>query len=268
MIPSYSQEDRKRIGSVVRWAERQQGSFHSPMPSLPNQQSGLAIRGYLLQNIYGNGSGIMALAYRSESSSSFQVSIVGTNYVPESKFKLAVSGTLASDPLSQPADLFTTQPILAASSSGVMQQALLLAAQGQNLPVTSSDISIQLGNPLSVPELIFLDPLQPDVVLPDLSYVGSWIITFGGALTRIYDTLYLSVLQDTAAYMHGLSGVVSRQVVDIPGTTRLPVFDVQNRPVDYPWVAGSLCGAVWYPDLGYGITWSDFREQSISIPSS
>lgn len=216
----------------------------------------------------------MALAYRTESPVATEISIIGENYVDQSQFKLQLSGTLApttANPSPAATSLFTTQPIPVNTDAPTLQALLMLAAQGANQPVTSGDITVLLGNPMSLPDAVLLSPQQTDVVTSGedlLSYIGSWIIQLDGALTKMYPALTWTIVQDTTAFMRGASGLVQRQAVDVPGTTTQIVFDVQNRPIDYPWVAGSLCGVAWYADLGYGIQWSDHRSQTISIPTT
>lgn len=273
-FPLVPRSELVRMGKALTWVEQQMGAHREPIPQKPNQLSNLAIRGYLLQNIYGGGSGVMALAYRTESRNATQISIVGTNYVANSSFRLQLSGTPSatdSNPSPESSTLFLTAPIPVNASAGDVGNALLVAAQAARKPVLAQDIVVSLGNPASIPDAVVDYPKQPDIVVTanDIqSYIGSWVVTINGTLLTMYDTLTFDIIQDSSAYMRGLSGLVQRKVVDLPGETRQIVFDVQNRPVDYPWVAGSLCGAIWYADLGYGIQWSDFREQTLSIPTS
>lgn len=274
-IPIYDSESRNRINAGIIWTEAQRGLVHGePTPEHPNQQLAPPIRGYLMQNVYGNGSGAMQLAYRSESPYASSLSIVGRNYVESSQFKLKLSGVPVSGTTPVLTELFITQPINVDSTADDLKTKLLLAAGTASLPVRRTDISVSLGNPMSSTEFVLpLDPNStPEIVLSDTedpkAYVGVWLIDFAGALTQQYSSLKIDVVQDTTAFMRGLSAIVSKQIVDLPGETIQIVFDVMNRPIDYPWVAGSLCGAISYRDLGYGIMWSDFRNQEVNIPLS
>ena len=272
-LPFYDYESRRRIEAGIVWTETQRGlTSAEPLPAHPDQQVLRPIRGYLLQNVYGNGTGAMQLAYRSQSKYASLLAIIGTNFVANSQFKLLVSGTSTSGSPSG-GELFTTQAIDVESTADELKTKLLLAAQAASLPVNGNDISVSLGNPMSSANLIIPPegpPPEITVSPPDdpKSYVGVWLINFTGALARQYSEITVEVVQDTSAFMRGLSTVISRPVVDLPGTVIKPVFDVMNRPIDYPWMAGSLCGAINYPDLGYGIIWSDFRNQTIELPTA
>lgn len=274
-IPVYDLRSRQRINDGIIWTENQRGLVHGePHPAHHNQQVAPQIRGYLLQNVYGNGSGAMQLAYRSASKFASSLSIIGTNYVESSQFKLKLSGVPVSGTSPAFVELFTTQAIDVDSTSEELKTKLLLAAQSMSLPVQRNDITVSLGNPMSSTDFVIpIDQdLAPEIVLSDIedpkAYIGVWLIEFSGVLTQQYSILTIEVVQDTTAFMRGLSAIVSRPVVDLPGETISIVFDVMNRPIDYPWMAGSLCGAVNYADLGYGIIWSDFRNQTISLPTA
>lgn len=264
------------------WAERQMGggSFEEPAPS---QRSPQPIRGFLLQNIYGNGTGAMALAYRSTIANATRISVLGTNYTAGSSFKLQLVGTLAGVSNAQPQVIATSIAIPVNTDAPTLQGILLRATQGANLPVATQDLQVGLGNPLSSAFLVLsADPAsQPEIVLPTTNsqptnnpgpdpqtYIGVWVITITGALAQQYVNLNYQILQDTNAFMRGLSFVVAQETIDLPGTTVQVVTDILNRPPDYPWRAGSLCVAIPFLGLGYGIVASDFREQIVSIPTS
>ena len=351
-FPLLPQHELHRLGKVANWAERQMGlSVNSQVPHPDQRQEG-PIRGYLLQNVYGNGSGLMQLVYRSTTPNATKISIVGTNYVAGSQFKLQLWGTStdpveAGSPPNVPVLLMQTEPINLNSDASALEVILQACAEDSDLSVESGDISVMLGNPVSNVDLILAtDPnTQPEIVLPQAvadaedavtgdtdseatieeelvadeaaaavddteedpnpddssepddsstavdqteagdeqeleddeaalksltpqSYVGCWIINVTGVLAKEYTDLNFKVFQDSEAYLRGLTALVTQPTIDLPGSTFQTVFDIGNRPVDYPWVAGSLCAAVYFMGLGYGLIYSDFRSQSISIPTS
>lgn len=263
-----SQQDR--LARVMAWAELQMNGLGEDQASL-NQRNLNPIRGFLLQNIYGGGAGVMRLAYRTQQLNATQVDIVGVNFVANSKFKLKIIGTPKSGANPTSGILCTTAPIKVDSTASDIASALLLAAQGQNLAVTRNDFQVALGNPASEPDLIQLENEQAELdftVSPPETYTGSWIISITGTLTKLYKELKIEPLEDTNAFMLGQSIITSRPIIDVPGTTNKVVFDLFNRPKEYPWKVGTLCVAIPFMDLGYGIIGSDFRDQTISIPTA
>lgn len=269
-----TESDLRRLAKVMAWAERQMGldSAEGPPEALPGRTLP-NIRGFLLQNVYSGGSGVMMLAKRLAVPNATQINIVGTNYVPQSSFKLTLMGTPKNVRNPAPQQVFTTLPISVVTKAADMSALLLLAAQTANLPVNASDFNVALGNPVPSADLVQLpDPKnQPEVDLttsPPESYVGSWVIYLTGILTNLYTNLNFVILQDNTAFMRGLSAIVAKPMVDVPSNTPQIVWDVNNRPMDYPWTAGSLCVASHFVGIGYGLMNTDFRNQAISIPSS
>ena len=264
-----TESDLHRLSIEMRWAEQQMGL--STAENGPNSLPGRMqpnVRGYILQNIHSGGKGAMWLAKRIPLITATQISIVGTNYVANSSFKLALYGTPLT-PNAAPLLLCTSQPISVQTDATEMKTALTLAAQGASLPVGRNDITVSLGNPTISDDLVIPTPADPAIdgnASPPESYVGSWIIEVSGALAKTYSTLSYRVVQDTTAFMRGLSALVSQPVVDLPSDTSVIVHDVSMRPTDYPWVAGSLCIAIPFLSVGYGIISSNFRNQDISIP--
>lgn len=259
-----------RIGRVVKHVENQLHYGSPDLPPIPLNRDVPPVRGFLLQNIYGGGSGICRLAYQAASPNTTQVSIIGVNYAVGSQFKLALFGTplVGSNP--QPTQLFLTNPISVTTSAAALSNLLLLTAISSSLAVSSQDFGVELGNPVSDANLV-LNALQkqPEVnflVSPPESFVGSWIITVTGALATQYNQLNFQVVQDTQALMTGLSAIVAQPIVTLASEEVETVWDLYERPIDYPWVAGSLVVAISFPGLGYGIIGSNFRNQSISLP--
>ena len=262
-----------RLGRVMDWAEGQMGlsSAERPPESLPGRTQP-NIRGFLLQNVYSGGSGVMLLAKRLAVPNATQVCIVGVNYVPQSSFKLTLKGIPKTQPSSPVLELFTTGPISVVSKAADLSYQLLVAAQAANLPVSPSDFNVSLGNPVPSAALVRLpDPTkQPEVDMtksPPESYVGAWIIYLTGILTNQYTELSFIVKQDSTAFMRGMSAITSKPMVDIPSGTPQIVHDVNNRPQDYPWTAGSLCVACHFIGIGYGLMNTDFRNLAIAIPA-
>lgn len=261
-----------RLGKVLDWAEIQMGlasSERSP-EALPGRMLP-PVRGFLLQNVYSGGSGVLMLAKRLLVPNATQVNIIGKNYVPQSSFKLTLLGTPKNNPNPSQRQIFTTGPISVVSRAEELSHILLVAGQAANLPVNTSDFNVVLGNPVPSADLVRLpDPTkQPEVDLtksPPESYVGSWVIYLTGVLTNQYNDLVFAVKQDNTAFMRGMSAITARPTVDIPSNTPQVVWDVNGRPVDYPWTAGSLCVAIHFVGLGYGIINTDFRNLSITIP--
>jgi hypothetical protein len=262
------------LDRVMAWAKVQMGMRTSERPpeaqphrTLPN------IRGYLLQNVYSGGCGVMRLAQRLVVPNATQVTIVGVNYVPQSAFKLTLQGIPKSQQNATAQSIFTTDAISVTSSAADMQSAIYNKAIASNLPVSPTDFIVTLGNPVPSPALIQLSApaVQPEVDFtksPPESYVGSWVINITGVLVNQFYSLGFVILQDNTAFMRGMSAVVAKPVVDVPSNTEQIVWDVNNRPPDYPWTAGSLCVASHFLGIGYGLMNTDFRNQSISIPAS
>lgn len=278
-IPAFTKSAEQRISKAVHWVERQATDDSTPpVPNTPVNPP--AICGYLLQNIYGNGYGLMQLIYRSPIFNTTKLDLIGTNFVFGSAFKLQLWGQLVGgDPLSPNpmVMLYQSVPISVACTADQMQVGLTLGAQSAGLPVGNKDIYVSLGNPTSSPDLVlWTNPsLQPEIIPPTqanpvpASFVGSWCITFTGPLTGQYDNLSFRVFEDTQAFLKGLSFVTSQVTQDLPGAVNRIVTDFHNRPPDYPWRAGSICCALLMPNIGgYGIISSDYREQTISIPTS
>lgn len=278
-IPAFTRSAELRISKAVNWVERQTTDDGTP-PVKNTPVNPPAICGYLLQNIYGNGYGLMQLIYRSPVVNTTKLDLIGTNFVFGSTFKLQLWGQLVSnDPnVSNPMQmLYQTGAISVNCTATQMQVGLTLAAQSAALPVGNNDIFVSLGNPTSSPELVlWTNPkLQPEIVQPTqtvpipASYVGSWCIAVTGPLTGQYNNLGYRVFEDTQAYLKGLSFITSQMSKDFPGTVNRIVTDFHNRPADYPWRAGSICCAILMPNIGgYGIISSDYREQTISLPTS
>lgn len=273
MIEMLTKSDQRRLGRVMAWVETQMGLASAeqapeslPGRTLPN------IRGFLLQNVYSGGSGVMMLAKRIPVPNATQVTIIGRNYVDLSSFKLTLMGTPKNRTGALAKELFTTAPISVVCKADALSYALLVAAQGQNLPVNASDFNVALGNPVPSADLVILpDPkAQPEVDVtksPPESYVGSWVIYLTGVLTNQYSDLKFVIKQDSTAFMRGLSAITAKPMVDIPSNTPQVVWDVNNRPQDYPWTAGSLCVASHFIGIGYGLMNTDFRNLSITIPA-
>lgn len=402
-----------RVGRSVRWTENQQ-SGSGPGPR-PDQRQAMSIRGYLLQNIFGNGSGLMLPVARIPLANATEIRIVGTNYVADSQFYLQLWGTplqtttqAAMNPpvVPVPQMIFQTKALAVDSTALVVQASILLAAQTagqtQNFPVKPSDFTVTLGNPVSFPNFVLLsDPtLQPELVpatqqdttaaeaavatdqtavtaaqttvdnaqanlnsanatvatdltavataqaavtaaqtavddaAPDeleaaeedleeaqsilsqaqgtliidqaaataaqialtqaqtilaaaqaqllsdqavlaalqaqltSSYAGIWIIQMSGVLAKQYSSLNFQVFQDANVYLRGLSTMVTQPTKDLVGDKPQIVSDIHNRPIDYPWAVGSMVACMFFLDIGYGIVSSDFRSQTISLPTS
>lgn len=261
------------LDRVMAWARIQMGlrtaeSAPEALPGrvLPN------IRGFLLQNVYSGGNGVMMLAKRLLVPNATQVTIIGTNYVPNSTFKLVLKGTPKNTQNPASTEIFTTDPISVVTSAKDLGLALYSKAQSTNLPVGPNDFLVALGNPVPSAHLIQLpDPkTQPEVDFtksPPESYVGSWVIYVTGVLANQYSNLYFETKQDSTAFMRGMSAIVARPMVDVPSNTPQIVWDVNNRPKDYPWTAGSLCVASHFLGIGYGLMNTDFRNLAISIPA-
>ena len=270
MVEMLTKSQLARLGRVISWAEKQMGldSSESAPESLPGRHLP-NIRGFLLQNVYSGGSGVMLLAQRLVVPNATQIAIVGQNYVPNSSFKLTLTGIPKTIQGSGPVELFTTDPVNVVTTASALAYQLLRSAQAVNLPVNSSDFNVSLGNPTPSANLV-IGGKQPEVVTtttPPQSYVGAWVIYLTGVLTNQYTNLTFVAKQDNTAFMRGLSAIISRPLVDVPSNTPQVVWDVNNRPQDYPWTAGSLCVACPFIGIGYGLMNTDFRNQSISIPA-
>lgn len=270
MFKLLAASDFKRLDKVVPWAESQMGQANrEPLPAPNNNKALYPCIGFLQQSIYGGGYGSMLLAYRTEILNTTQIDIVGTNYVESSSFKLRLSGKRLDQVDPPPQVLFTTSPILVNSTAADIRTALAIAAGSVSLPIKRTDFVVDLGNPMSVPEAAppYLPEIDDSAEPPD-AYVGSWIIRLEGALLRLYSELTFTVVTDNQAFMRGLSTIVYRPTVMVPGSTTRLVFDPVNRPLDYPWRIGSLCVALPFVGMGYGIVMSDFRDQTISLPTA
>ena len=261
------------LDRVMAWARIQMGlrSAETAPEALPGRELP-NIRGFLIQNVYSGGSGVMLLAKRLVVPNATQVTIVGKNYVPQSSFKLTLQGYPKNQTPPPLINIFTTAPISVVSSSDDMSLALFKAAQAANLPVGPSDFNVALGNPVPSADLIRLsDPkMQPEVDLtksPPVSYVGSWVLYVTGTLANQYTGLQFIILQDSTAFMRGMSAIIAKPTVDVPSNTVQIVHDVNNRPPDYPWTTGSLCVASHFIGIGYGLMNTDFRNLAISIPA-
>lgn len=207
--------------------------------------------------------GVAELIARIPDIYAFRVDIVGQNPTEQSAFKLLVSGT---DSLGASTELFETAPIPSVSTADEIRTILLTAALGMSLPIKRTDIEVRLGNPVSVINPVLLTPasLQPelDVSDPDNieSYVGSWYIRFTGALTTNYSSITAEVVQDTSAFMRGVSAVVTQPTTDMPSGETTIFHDVINRPYNFPWRIGTTCIATYFIGIGMGIIGSDFRN--------
>lgn len=274
-----------RIGKVVIWGEKEMVEGSGQVPP-PNQNRLSPFRGYLLQNVYSNNSGLILPVSRVDNSNAAIVRIVGTNYVVNSQFTIqlwATANATAAQPNPVSKQLLETAPINANSDAPTVQQALLLAAQLAGLTVSQNDFSVYIGNPYSSNHFTYLVPgtLQPEIVLPSTvatpttnttqvpqSFVGAWVINVAGSgILGNYSSIIWKIGQTGIVNMKGASTVVIQPTNDIPGEVYQTAFDVMNRPSDYPWVAGSLVVCLPFPDLGWGIITSDFRNQLISLPA-
>lgn len=262
MIPLYNKDARSRIHHAVTWVE---AYGHILVGTHDTQESQtkfrMPCRGILLQDVYGGGSGVAELVFKTAEKFSFTVSIIGRNPIPDSAFKLKVWGITKAGTT---AELFTSGAIPALSTKEDMAYHLYVAAQNAGLPVNTSSFRISTGNPMSLPEAIITADTQPELDKTDLtdvsSYVGQWTITVGEPLRNNYSDIYAEVVQDNSAFMRGLSTVVTRRTQDLPSGEFEIFIDVHNRPKDYPWRTGSLCSAIYFMDIGMGIVSSSFNE--------
>lgn len=234
----------EQVAETVRWANMVRG--HSP--ETPNaftpQQILQPVRGILLQDVFGGGSGYADLVQRVPVPFSFEIGIAGENPIPDSSFKIRLHGERKDDTVA----LCTTDPIPAESTASEMQAALVAACRSASVSVQPENISVGIGNPVSV--------------AGEDAYTGCWVVTFSGNLTNRYKAIYAEIVQDGTAFMRGLSTAVTYPTRDVPSGHHEVFHDLINRPADYPWKAGTLCVASYFLGIGYGIILSNYKDMT------
>lgn len=269
MIPTYTAKARQRINQGILWVEQFRNQLIAPPP-----ESQLVLdpgwpppcRGYLLQNIWGGGSGMMQCVERRADLFSFIVILNGVNVANSASetgyqditFRLKVVGVATDDSL---VDLYTTTLLHGESYPSLVQTALILGAQDVGLPVGRTNVQVTLGNPLAISGLIDRsDQTEIDKTTdPPEVYIGVWHCTFSGPITRQYKAITCTVENINT---HVLADVVSYPTSDVLTDRIIPVHDLDERTADYPWKVGSKAKCIYFPDVGYGIIGSSFHNMT------
>ncbi len=234
-----------KVAETVNWVNMARGHLSPETPEGMSPQQILGpVRGILLQDVYGGGSGYADLVYRAPVPYSFEIGIAGENPIADSSFKLRLHGERKDDTVA----LCTTAAIPAESTAAEMQAAILAACRAASLSVQQENILVGIGNPVSV--------------AGENSYAGCWVVTFNGTLTNKYKAIYAEIVQDGSAFMRGLSTVVTYPTRDVPSGHHEIFHHVINRPADYPWKAGTTCVAQYFLGIGYGIILSNYKDMT------
>lgn len=270
MFPIWDADSRQRIKEATLWVEQWKGTLISPPetevqgrnPGFPH-----AVRGVLLQDIWGGQVGKMQCLQFSPQRYSFMLSVVGKNIANPatgsaavSTFKIKVFGVKFDDSLQE---LFTTTELGVESVSSVVNTALVLGAQGVSLPVKRTDVQVQLGNPsLELPFVEYPRATQGEIdktVDPSETYTGTWFCTFSGAITNQFKGLTAEIVP---VQNYILTSVVPYPILEILSERIISVRDIYYRPQSYPWKVGSIAAAIYFPDSGFGLIGSNFHDMA------
>lgn len=224
------------------------------------------VRGVLLQDVFGNGSGLMNTLVRSSIMNSFMMSVIGVNPPRQANFTMKLHG--ANPPDVAPLLLFSADIVLVKDDNSLitneeLADAMAAASVGGPFPLDASDIVIRLGNPISSPRLIDIEPVPP--ATDPISYTGRYEITFTPEILVTYPQLVLTIENP---HVLGLTAIVVNATKDVVTSYEEIVTDVYNRPLDNPWLAGSIvvCGPM--VDVGLAIVSSDYRDITYTPPGT
>lgn len=275
MLPFWIASDRKRIEDATQWVEQRKDLLAAPLvgaePPARNPGYPQAVRGVLLQSIWGGRTGQMQCLQRSPQKFSFGLSVSGKNIANPAAadpnnltFQIKVYGVKADDTLQE---LFTTTTLGIESTADQLKTALILAAQGVGLPVKRTDVQVQLGNPspsspfVSYPE-IDGDDVQLEVdktTDPTETYIGMWTVSFSGTITTQFKGLTPELVPITN---YVLTDVSAYPMQDSLSDRIIIVSDIYGRSRSYPWKVGSVVACIYFPDIGFGIIGSAYHDMS------
>jgi hypothetical protein len=275
MFPIWDADSRQRIKEATLWVEQWKGTLiGSQQEDAPPRNPGFphAVRGVLLQDIWGGQVGKMQCLQFSPQRYSFMLSVVGKNIANPvvaspavATFKIKVFGVKFDDSLQE---LFTTTDLGVEAVSDAVNTALVLGAQGVNLPVKRTDVQVQLGNPgIDLPFVSFPRAEQNEVdktVDPPETYTGTWFCTFSGAITNQFKGLTAEIVP-VQSYI--LTSVVPYPVLESLSDRIISVRDIYYRPQSYPWKVGSIAAAIYFPDSGFGLIGSNFHDMAETAPN-
>lgn len=254
-IPMLTRRAIEQVRETNDWVQRNK---RNPPPSPENHAAvhGNCV-GVLLQDIWGDQSGPMQLLQAIPDNYSLEVAVAGENPIEGSAFKLQFLGTTPASPTG--VVLGTSARIPSLSTAEQMQTILRNS-------LNYADISVQLGNPYRATSLVVYPRPQPELDLDKLlAYTGVWLISFSGAITQQYQTIFAQVIEDPTAFMKGVSTAVTQPTKTVLSGTTVIVHDIFCRPRDYPWRIGERAVCIPIQGRGLGIIASSYRDMT-SIP--
>lgn len=265
----------QRVETSVRFTEEYTDRFKALLNNLPRSSPGkvvTAVRGILLQNVYGGNDGLMLPIYRQAPRDengllyrpkNFMIQIVGENnsVIPDNTFKLKLSGATRDPDTGNTSftEIGTTTALSMNSTASDVLDALVLLLQ-INPAFGYVNISVAVGNPYFDFDLVSYgdDNIDSEDGLGK-SYPGLWYVSFDPRLLPQYDYL---VLDAGAVTVTSLTSVIVTPTYELVATETTVVTDVYNRTKDYPWQIGTIVSCLDYADVGYGIVASSYRNFS------
>lgn len=233
-------------------------------------------RAILLQDLYESGYALASIIQQVDTQRSFLVSVLGVNFVPESKFRLKVS--LVNGMQTAVDELGTTEALNANASTEEVYRALLAI-----IPFLPPDqLYVSIGNPYTSADLVRTAEIIQQSNLEDfpdatpLSYVGCWLIQFAADIrfprkfaptaNSLPPQFLIEIAEETAdVRMKGLSAIAVRKLSDIDTNQRELVWDCIGIAKPTPLKAGVTVALIDFPGSGYGVIGSGYRDMSVDI---